>query len=238
MIKVIAHRGARATEPENTIRAMCKAFECGVDAVEVDVRFTADREVVVIHDDTLDRTTDGTGRVGDKTLKELKELDAGRCERIPELSEAISVAKRYARSLIIELKEECMEMPVLDAITEADMTGDVIIVSFLHHSVRKLKDIAGASIKTGVIIASVPVNPVRLVQDARADAIFPKYERIKSNREFVDACKSSGIEVYPWTVNTIEDLYNAIELGVDGIATDRPCELIELMKSGDNDGLQ
>ncbi len=227
---MIAHRGARATEPENTLRAVRKAFECGVDAVEVDVRFTADNKMVVIHDDTLDRTTNGTGRVGDRTLRELKVLDAGRGERIPELSEVISLAKLYNRSLVIELKEEGMEIPVLDAITEADMTGDVIVVSFLHHSLRNLKDTGGASIKTGAIIACVPVNPVRLVQDAEADAIFPKYERIKCNREFVDVCTDSGIEVYPWTVNTKQDLLNAIDLGVDGIATDQPCELIELMK--------
>lgn len=228
-MKIIAHRGARASEPENTVRAMNKAFECGADAVEVDLRFTCDHKLVVIHDDTLERTTNGTGKVSDMTLEQLRALDAGKGERIPELSEALSVAKRYSRPLVIELKEEGMEWQVLEEVTEVGLGDKVIISSFIHTSLRNLKEKA-PEIKTGVIIASVPVNPVRLVQDAKADIIFAKYSRI--TREFIDACVGyEGIEVYLWTVNTIDDLNNAISYGVDGVVTDNPCELIRMSMS-------
>ncbi len=228
-MKIIAHRGARASEPENTVRAMNKAFECGADAVEVDLRFTCDHKLVVIHDDTLERTTNGTGKVSDMTIEQLRALDAGKGERIPELSEALSVAKRYSRPLVIELKEEGMEWQVLEEVTEAGLGDKVIISSFIHTSLRNLKEKA-PEIKTGVIIASVPVNPVRLVQDAKADVIFAKYSRI--TREFIDACVGyEGIEVYLWTVNTIDDLNNAISYGVDGVVTDNPCELIRMRMS-------
>jgi len=228
-MKIIAHRGARASEPENTVRAMNKAFECGADAVEVDLRFTCDHKLVVIHDDTLERTTNGTGKVSDMTIEQLRALDAGKGERIPELSEALSVAKRYSRPLVIELKEEGMEWQVLEEVTEAGLGDKVIISSFIHTSLRNLKEKA-PEIKTGVIIASVPVNPVRLVQDAKADVIFAKYSRI--TREFIDACVGyEGIEVYLWTVNTIDDLNNAISYGVDGVVTDNPCELIRMSMS-------
>jgi len=228
-MKIIAHRGARASEPENTVRAMNKAFECGADAVEVDLRFTCDHKLVVIHDDTLERTTNGTGKVSDMTIEQLRALDAGKGERIPELSEALSVAKRYSRPLVIELKEEGMEWQVLEEVTEAGLGDKVTISSFIHTSLRNLKEKA-PEIKTGVIIASVPVNPVRLVQDAKADVIFAKYSRI--TREFIDACVGyEGIEVYLWTVNTIDDLNNAISYGVDGVVTDNPCELIRMSMS-------
>ena len=225
-MKIIAHRGARASEPENTVIAMNKAFECGADAVEVDLRFTCDHKLVVIHDDTLERTTNGTGKVSDMTIEQLRALDAGKGERIPELSEALSVAKRYSRPLVIELKEEGMEWQVLEEVTEAGLGDKVTISSFIHTSLRNLKEKA-PEIKTGVISASVPVNPVRLVQDAKADVIFAKYSRI--TREFIDACVGyEGIEVYLWTVNTIDDLNNAISYGVDGVVTDNPCELIRM----------
>jgi len=228
-MKIIAHRGARASEPENTVRAMNKAFECGADAVEIDLRFTCDHKLVVIHDDTLERTTNGTGKVSNMTIEQLRALDAGKGERIPELSEALSVAKRYSRPLVIELKEEGMEWQVLEEVTEAGLGDKVIISSFIHTSLRNLKEKA-PEIKTGVIIASVPVNPVRLVQDAKADIIFAKYSRI--TREFIDACVGyEGIEVYLWTVNTIDDLNNAISYGVDGVVTDNPCELIRMSMS-------
>ena len=228
-MKIVAHRGARASEPENTLRAMKSAFECGADAVEIDLRFTSDHKLVVIHDDTLERTTNGTGKVSDMTIAQLRVLDAGKGERIPELCEALSVAKRYSRPLVLELKEAGMEWQVLEEVTEAGLEDKVIISSFFHSSLRNLKEKA-PEIKTGVIIASVPVNPVRLARDAKADIIFAKYSRI--TREFIDACGAGyeGIEVYLWAVNTMDDLNNAISYGVDGVVTDNPCELISMSR--------
>ncbi|MCW3141117.1 MAG: glycerophosphodiester phosphodiesterase family protein [Methanophagales archaeon] len=221
-MKIIAHRGARAEEPEDTIRAVKRAFECGADAVEIDVRLSKDREIVVIHDDTLERTTNGFGKVDEKTLEQLRTLDAGKGEKIPKLVEALLLAENLGLELVIELKEEGMEEMVVHEIVGAGMEKSVTVSSFYHASLLKIKVLA-PRIKTGVIISSLPVLPVKIAIDARAEVIFPKYPRL--NREFVAEASKEGIEIYPWTINTREDLEKAIELGVEGVVTDDPCKL-------------
>ncbi|MCW3134695.1 MAG: glycerophosphodiester phosphodiesterase family protein [Methanophagales archaeon] len=208
-MKIIAHRGARAEEPENTLGAVRKAFECGVDAVEIDVRFSKDREIVVIHDDTLERTTNGIGKVGEKTLAQLRTLDAGKGEKIPRLREVLLLAENLGLELVIERKEENMEELIVDEVKEAKMEKSVIISSFYHASMHKIKELA-PRIKTGVIISSLPVFPVKMAIDASANVIFPKYPRL--NAEFVVEASKKGIEIYPWTINTREDLAKALEL--------------------------
>ncbi|RLG49442.1 MAG: glycerophosphodiester phosphodiesterase, partial [Thermoproteota archaeon] len=125
MFLAVAHRGASAYEPENTLRAVRRALELGANAVEVDVRVTKDRRLAVIHDETLDRTTSGSGRVRDYTLAELKRLDAGMGERIPSLEEVLKEAS--GALLVVELKDP-------DAVSElaSALSGrrGVIAVSF------------------------------------------------------------------------------------------------------------
>lgn len=220
LMRIIAHRGARFEEPENTLRAIKRAFECGADAVEVDVRLSKDHEIVVIHDDTLERTTNGSGKVGEKTLNHLRSLDAGKGERIPVLSEVLLLAKTRGIEVVIELKEVAMEKLVLQEIVEAEMEQSVTISSFFHHSLLKIKELA-PTIKTGVIISSLPVFPVKLALDAKADIIFQKYPRL--NREYIEEASRNEIAIYPWTINTIEDFEKVRELGVPGVVTDNPC---------------
>ncbi len=221
-MRIIAHRGARAEEPENTLRAVKRAFECEADAVEIDVRLSKDRKIVVIHDDTLERTTNGVGKVGEKTLEQLQTLDAGKGEKIPELWEVLLHCEKLGLELVIELKEEGMEEIVVHEIVETGMVKSVLISSFFHPSLLKIKELE-PGIKTGIIISSLPVFPVNIAIDARAEVIFPKYPRL--NMEFVAEASEKGIEVYPWTINTSEDLEKALELGVEGVVTDNPCEL-------------
>ncbi|MHC1636519.1 MAG: glycerophosphodiester phosphodiesterase [Candidatus Methanospirareceae archaeon] len=218
-MKIIAHRGARVEEPENTIRAIKRAFECGADAAEIDVRLSKDKKAVVIHDDTLERTTNGYGKVREKTFDELKELDAGKGERIPSLEEALLFAKETGMELVIELKEEGMEKIVVEEILKQGLEKKVIISSFFHSSLRKIKEIL--PIKTGVIISSLPVFPIKLAIDTKAEVIFPMYPRL--NMEMVEEAKKEGIEVYPWTINKIEDFEKVRKMGIDGIVTDNPC---------------
>ncbi len=219
-MKIIAHRGARVEEPENTLRAIKRAFERGADAVEIDVRLSKDHEIVVIHDDTLERTTNGSGKVGEKTLNQLRSLDAGKGERIPMLSEVLLLAKERGIELVIELKEVDMEKLVVQEIGEAEMEKSVTISSFFHLSLLKIKELV-PTIKTGVILSSLPVYPVKLALDAKADVIFQKYPRL--NREYVEEASRNGIAIYPWTINTIEDFKKVRELGVAGVVTDNPC---------------
>jgi glycerophosphoryl diester phosphodiesterase len=219
-MRLIAHRGARFDEPENTLRAVKRAVECGADAVEIDVRLSSDHELVVIHDDTLERTTNGSGKVSEKTLNQLRTLDAGKGETIPKLSEVLSLVKKLGIALVIELKERDMEARVVHEMGGADLARNVIISSFFHSSLRTIKELA-PHLKTGVILSSLPVFPVRVARDAEADVIFQRYPRL--NKAYVEEASRNEIEIYTWTINTREDFEEARELGVSGIVTDNPC---------------
>jgi glycerophosphoryl diester phosphodiesterase len=220
MLRVIAHRGARAEEPENTLKAVKRAAECGADAVEVDVRFSSDQEPVVIHDETLDRTTNGSGAVSEQTLEQLQALDAGNGEQIPTLSEVLSLVKALGRELVIELKEPGTEDRVVREIVRAGMARNVVIASFFHSSLLRMKELA-PSLKTGVILSSLPVFPVTVARDAQADAIFQRYPRL--DRGYVEDARRNGLAIYVWLINTMEDFERVRGLGVNGIVTDNPC---------------
>jgi len=112
---IMGHRGAAALEPENTLLSIERAIHIGVNAVEIDVRLSKDKELVVIHDATVDRTTDGIGPVCDFTVDELKQLDAGKGQRIPTLQEVVEVINNKV-TLVIELKEEGTAKSVFELI--------------------------------------------------------------------------------------------------------------------------
>ena len=207
MAVVIGHRGAIALSPENTLDGIRKAAACKADMIEVDVRLTKDGSPVLMHDDTVDRTTGGSGKVEDLSLKELKKLG------VPTLTEAASLSRELKLGIIVEMKEEGLEALVAD-----ELKGhDAIVTSFFHSSLLELKEIS--ELKTGIIISSLPVHPVELALWARADAIFPK--RV-SPRLFKEA-HYHNIKVYPWTINSPEEAAWLLRLGADGLVTDDPC---------------
>ncbi|MEM2375782.1 MAG: glycerophosphodiester phosphodiesterase family protein, partial [Candidatus Bathyarchaeia archaeon] len=125
----VGHRGAKAYEPENTLRSFMKALELGVNAIEFDVRRTRDGELVVIHDAEVDRTTDGKGLVSELTLREIKALSTEKGERIPTLEEALDFLDRKVK-ILIELKEVGIEEKVLEAVKRRGLEDNVIIISF------------------------------------------------------------------------------------------------------------
>ncbi|MGC9443995.1 MAG: glycerophosphodiester phosphodiesterase [Candidatus Methanospirareceae archaeon] len=217
---IVAHRGARAEEPENTLRALKRAAECGADLVEIDVRQSKDHELVVIHDATLERTTNGSGPVAAQTLQQLQRLYAGKGEHIPRLSEVLSFARHRNIRLVIELKEQDIEKAVVHEVVSEGMVQSVIIASFFHSSILAV-NVHEPHVKTGIILSSLPVYPVQVALDARAAIIFQRYPRL--TRDYVDAATKQGIEIYAWIINTREDFEHALELGVAGIATDKPC---------------
>lgn len=214
-MEFIAHRGAPYFEPENTLRAVKKALEMGADRVEVDVRLSKDEELIVIHDPTVDRTTDGTGQVKDMTLNELKKLNAGKGEEIPTLQEVIEAAKDA--KLVIEMKIPGIEEKILETIHE-NRLENVLITSFYHGSLRKVK-ILSDNIETGVIFSCQPLKPERLALDANADAIFPKHKFTDQN--MIKRVHKHDILVYPWTIDNPKTAKELIGLGVDGIVTNK-----------------
>jgi len=220
---VIAHRGACYYEPENTLRSIGRALKLGAEMVEVDVRLSKDGEVVVIHDESVDRTTNGSGYVRDMSLKELKKLDAGFRESIPTLREVLGLVKGKA-TLAVELKEEAIEDKVVGLVEEEGFEAEVLVTSFLHDALRNVKGL-NPEIKTGVIFRSRPVNPVQLALDVNADCLLPHYKYV--DQSMVEEAHRRNLAVYPWTVNSKEDAQRLVAVGVDGIVTDKPDLLVE-----------
>lgn len=216
---MIGHRGAAALEPENTIRSLKKAFECGADLVEVDVRKSKDGHLVVIHDKTVDRTTHGKGAVGDLSLKELKDLDAGLGERIPTLGEVLDFIRGTGKGLVVEIKDSGIEEMVVNFILAAGISS-ILIVSFNAKSIKKVKEVFPGA-KTGLIFSRPLKNPVGLALGINSDIILPKQSLLE--RRLVETAHRHNIQVFPWTLNSKEEIRHALDLGVDGFATDNPC---------------
>jgi glycerophosphoryl diester phosphodiesterase len=224
MTLVIGHRGAAALAPENTLEGIRAAAFCRADWVQMDVRLSRDGELVLMHDDCVDRTTNGHGPVGDLSLDEIKDLavrdlkggfsDAG---SIATLKEAVSLADELGLGIVAEMKEEGLEELVAEALF--GLESNSIVTSYYHGSLREISDIS--SFKTGIIISSLPINPVQLALLADAAAIFP--ERVDA-RLFKEA-HQHDISVYPWTVNSKDEASWLLRLGADGLVTDSPCEI-------------
>ena len=233
MIKNIAHRGFSGKYPENTLLAFKMACETkGCDGIELDVHLTKDGEVVIIHDEQIDRTcVNGTGYVKDYTYEELKKFDVSykqakqyEPQRIPTLREYFTLAAHYDIITNIELKTGIFEYPgieqkVWEIIQEYGMKDKVIISSFNHHSVRRMKEIC-PDIKCGLLTESWLINPGEYVKKTKAECYHPFF--LSLDEETVKEIKEQGIEINTWTVNQEEDIRKMIDLGVDAIIGNYP----------------
>ena len=220
----IAHRGASAYEPENTLRAINRALQYPVDMVEIDVRQTRDEQVVVIHDETVERTTNGRGYVNQMSLGELRKLDAGKGERIPTLQEVINLVKGRI-GLVIELKDPETTHRVVEILSENKFVDQTIVTSFIHSAVERVKEL-DPQLKTGVIFRSSPVKPPRFALDANANALFPYYKCVTAR--MVEDAHSNQLAVNVWAVDTREEIEHYVKMGVDGVVTNKPDLLKDL----------
>lgn len=213
----IAHRGASAYEPENTIRSFRRAIELGADMVELDVRRSLDGSLVVIHDSKVDRTTNGRGLVRLKSLAEIKELDAGMGESVPTLEEAFETAAGKTK-FVIELKEDGLENQVIKVIRDYCEMEDVFIVSFKPHRLKAVKELEPV-LKTGLILFA-STDPLRIARMCGADAVAPFRWFITKN--LADRARDAGIYLFTWTVDDRDKAMRLREMGVSGIVTNRP----------------
>jgi len=218
MVQVIGHRGARSQAPENSLQGIRAAAKCKADWVEVDARLSKDGVLVLMHDETVDRTTDGHGKVEDLTLDELKSLRI-ESQEIPTLCQAVKLAEGLGLGLVVEMKEEGIEELLVEELRD----HKALITSFYHSSLREIKNFS--DLKTGIIISSLPVKPVDLAVWAMADSIFPK----RSNPNLFKKAHGQNIQVFPWTINDKEDASWLIRLGADGLVTDNPCLIREIV---------
>jgi len=213
----IGHRGARAYEPENTLRSFQKAIELGVDAVELDVRKTKDNEIVVIHNVDVNKTTDGSGSVSELTLEEIKRFVTEKGEKIPTLEEVLdSVGKRV--KILVELKETGIEEQVLGLIRGKGLIENVVIISFHEDALRKVRELDG-EVATGLIYVRHK-NPIRAALELKAEYLLSLYRFTHSAN--VKKAHEKGLKVIVWTINNEEEVAEYRKKGVDGIATDRP----------------
>ncbi len=229
---VIAHRGASGSAPENTLSAFKKAIDIGANMIELDVRKTKDEELVIIHNSTLNKTSNGRGKVSSYKLNELKKFDMGswfsyefKGEKIPTLQEVFMLCKDKI-FLDIEIKSYNIEEKVIKLIDEAKMKNKVIITSFKFNILKKIKEI-DSKIKTGAIILSV-YGIERLRQRLNIDAIVPQGSFFLTSSVLTKA-HSEGLDVYAWTLNEEFWIRRALRLGVDGIITNYPERVIKIL---------
>ncbi|MCK4885625.1 NAD(+)/NADH kinase, partial [Candidatus Bathyarchaeota archaeon] len=213
----IGHRGARAYEPENTLRSFKCAIELGVDAVELDVRKTKDNEIVVIHNADVNKTTDGSGLVSELTLEEIKRFVTEKGEKIPTLTEVLdSVGKRV--KVLVELKETGIEEQVLGLIRQKGLIENVVIVSFHEDALRKVRELDG-EVATGLIYVRHK-NPIQAALELKAEYLLSLYRFTHSAN--IKKAHEKGLKVIVWTINNEEEVAEYRKKGVDGITTDRP----------------
>jgi glycerophosphoryl diester phosphodiesterase len=222
----VGHRGARAYEPENTLRSFRKALELSVNAVELDVRMTKDGEIVVIHDPGVNRTTNGTGLVSTLTLKEIRQLKTEKDEKIPTLEEALEFLDKKVK-VLIELKETGLEAKVLKIVQKEELENNVVIVSFLEDALRRVKEL-NEKIETGLIYVKHK-NPVKTATDLKASYLLPLYRF--THTADVQKAHQNGLKMIVWTINKPEEVADYIKKGVDGITSDTP----DILSKADQD---
>lgn len=239
---IIAHRGSSAHAPENTLAAFQLAAEQGAEAIELDVDLTRDGHVVVMHDATIDRTTDGYGRVGDLTLEEIRRADAGawknaafRGERVPLLEEVFAaVGQRLLINVEIKgmaLRGNGLEARVAALIEKHKLIDRVILSSFNPLALRRLKHV-NARLACGLLYA--PDLPIFL-RDAWLAPLIPQLnarhpQHAQVNKARVDQFHAQGLTVNVWTVNQADLVRAMAQAGVDGIIGDDPVLLREALE--------
>lgn len=212
----IGHRGVLGVEPENTLRSFVRAEREGLDEIELDLHLSQDGRLVVMHDATVDRTTDGTGPINGFTLTELRKLDAGQGEQVPvfdEVVDAVSVP------LQAEIKDRAAARALARALRERDLRGRVTVSSFHDDALREISE-ALPGVRTALIASRFGPDVLDRAKSLGAGTVCLKLLRL--NLELVERCHTAGVDVLAWVVNTPRDLALARALGTDGGTTDYP----------------
>lgn len=229
--KVFAHRGASGYAPENTLPAFELAEKQGADGIELDVQLTKDGEVVVIHDETIDRTSTGMGAVRDYTLKELRKhsfhngRNTYRGVTIPTLAEVLELVKPGRMEVNIELKTGIYWYPGLEertaeVVKNAGMEDRVIYSSFNHYSIQKMRTI-DKNAETAYLYSDVILDVENYARETGVNGLHPALYHLYM-ADFLERYKASGMKVRVWTVNREADLRKFIEAGLEAVITNYP----------------
>ena len=236
---VIAHRGDPLAKPQNTRAAFVSAMQYDISMIETDVNMTKDGVLVVIHDQKVDNTSNGNGKVFDQTLSELKELDFGSWmgeafggEKILTLDEFIELTREKVPSLNIEIKNGPIHYPdieekVISTVKKYDMVERVIISSFDHFALKKVKEIE-PKIFTAILYHGGLIDEITPAKNAKADALHPEYTLV--TKETIRTANDAGLFVNVWTVDDEADMRDLIDIGVNGLITNFPEKAARIIK--------
>ncbi|MEV6006740.1 glycerophosphodiester phosphodiesterase family protein [Streptomyces sp. NPDC051976] len=214
----VGHRGVMGVEPENTLRSFRAAQAAGLDQIELDLHLSKDGALVVMHDEDVDRTTDGAGLIRDLTLAEIRTLDAGLGERVPVFEEVLDAVSRPIQA---EIKDVAAARVLADTLRERGETERVSVLSFHDEALAEIRELL-PDVRT-VLVAS-DLGPEIVTRAQAVGARLVSLELRQLNLDVVSRCQAAGIAVMAWTVNTAQDWALARALGLDGAATDLPAE--------------
>jgi len=250
----LAHRGASASAPENTLEAFRLAVESGAGGLELDVHLTRDGYVVVIHDPTLDRTTNVSGAVAGMTLDEVREPDAGynfsldggithpyrgQGLRIPTLAEVLREFPGVVLNIDMKADRPGIEAAVLKVLRESGAEGRVLVVSSRRGTVGRFRRVSGGRVstgasrwETGIFLLLANLRLERLLRPAYDALQVPLSHRGVPlvTRRFIEAAHASNVRVDAWTINESDEMRRLLDLGVDVIMTDRPGTLADVLE--------
>lgn len=234
-----AHRGFSGEYPENTMIAFEKALEAGADGIELDVQITSDKEIVVFHDDKLDRLTNGSGFVKDHTLEELNQLSfdleeqegAENC-KIPTLNEYLEWVVNTPLLTNIELKalsgeDTRLEQRVVTQLRKYDCMDKILFSSFHEESLARIKQLE-PEVQTGLLVLDCREKEIQKVYEMGIDCIHPLGSAV--NETVVKHIHKMGLKINVWTINVETNIKEALENEVDGLITDYPDRVNEIQK--------
>lgn len=233
MKMIFAHRGASGYAPENTMAAFRLAEKMNSDGIELDIQLTKDGEVIICHDEKVNRTTNGTGYLKDYTLKELQKLDAGswfsnefRGERIPTLDEFLAFASKTNLVVNIEIKNipffyQGIEKKMLDLISKYKMLDRVLISSFDHYTLAKVAKL-NPQIKLGVLFSTRIIDPVNYVRHLpfKVYSVHPHVSFV--DKKYIQAFHEYDYKIYPYTVDSLSLFKKLTSYCLDGCFTNFP----------------
>jgi glycerophosphoryl diester phosphodiesterase len=226
----IAHRGASIDAPENTLLAFARAIELGVDMLELDVNLTRDGALVVIHDTTLERTTNGAGPVREQLLADIQRLDAGRGQRVPTLDDVFDLVRATPIRLCVEIKGDtdadslAITEATVAALERADFLGRAVVTSFMPAALlraRALRPTLATLLDPSPQDGSLTPRQI-CEQTLAAGANCLSYDIRHLTQAVVDEARLSGLVLWPWAPNEADEIRRVLDLGVPGLMTDRP----------------
>ncbi|MEW1824011.1 glycerophosphodiester phosphodiesterase family protein [Streptomyces sp. NPDC088196] len=212
----IGHRGVMGLEPENTLRSFVAAEQAGLDVIELDLHLSKDGALVVMHDADVDRTTDGTGPIAERTLGELRTLDAGRGERVPTFDEVLDAVESPVQA---EIKDLAAARALAEVMHRRNLVERVEVSSFHDEAIAEIARLV-PGVRTALIASRFGPDVVERATEAGAETVCLNIRRL--TLEVVEAARKADLKIIGWVVNTQDQLRLVRALGLDGATTDYP----------------